>query len=131
MKPERSLPCLEETATGPYPESDKSSPYLPHPISLIFILMLSSNPCLGLRVVSSLQVFLHLKLRSDIYIGRHQSDICQQIQLDTKLTWKVILSLIPKQTKRFIVQKVGTRYKIHISLVVTTSAGTFLHMVYV
>jgi hypothetical protein len=30
MEPEVSLPCAQEPSTGPYPESDKFSPY--HPI---------------------------------------------------------------------------------------------------
>jgi len=29
MGPEGSLPCLQEPAAGPYPESDASSSYLP------------------------------------------------------------------------------------------------------
>jgi hypothetical protein len=29
MEPEGSLLCLQEPATGPYPEPDKSSPHLP------------------------------------------------------------------------------------------------------
>jgi len=29
MQPEDSLPCSEESAAGPYPEPDESSPYLP------------------------------------------------------------------------------------------------------
>jgi hypothetical protein len=29
MEPEGSLPCLQEPATGPYPESDQSSPHPP------------------------------------------------------------------------------------------------------
>jgi hypothetical protein len=28
MQPEGSLPCSQEPATGPYPESDASSPHL-------------------------------------------------------------------------------------------------------
>jgi hypothetical protein len=29
MKPEGSLPCSQQTATGPHPEPDESSPHLP------------------------------------------------------------------------------------------------------
>jgi hypothetical protein len=29
MEPEGSLPCLQEPATGPYPDSDKSNPHTP------------------------------------------------------------------------------------------------------
>jgi len=29
MEPEGSLPCLQQPATGPYPEPDASSPHLP------------------------------------------------------------------------------------------------------
>lgn len=29
MEPESSYPCLQETATGPYPELNKSSPHPP------------------------------------------------------------------------------------------------------
>jgi len=29
MKPECSLPCFQESATGPYPEPDASSTYIP------------------------------------------------------------------------------------------------------
>jgi hypothetical protein len=34
METEESIPCSQEPATGPNPESDKSSP-LPHPTSLL------------------------------------------------------------------------------------------------
>jgi hypothetical protein len=29
IEPEGSLPCLQQSSTGPYPEPDRSSPYYP------------------------------------------------------------------------------------------------------
>jgi hypothetical protein len=46
-EPESSLPCSEESATGPYPESDEPGPY-PCPISPRSILILLFNLRLGL-----------------------------------------------------------------------------------
>jgi hypothetical protein len=44
MKPEVSLPCLQQPAIGPYLEPNESSPHPPtHPISLRSILILSSH----------------------------------------------------------------------------------------
>jgi hypothetical protein len=34
MEPEGSLPCLQESCTGPYPEPDQSKPY--HPILSLY-----------------------------------------------------------------------------------------------
>jgi hypothetical protein len=42
MEPEGSLPCSQESVTGPYPKSDKSV-IPPHSISLRSILISSSN----------------------------------------------------------------------------------------
>jgi hypothetical protein len=47
-EPEGSLPCSQETSTGPYPELDWSSPYQSHSVSLRYILILSTHLCLGL-----------------------------------------------------------------------------------
>jgi hypothetical protein len=58
MKPEGSLLCTQELATGPYPESDESSPHLPTPISLRSIwIVLPFCQCIIFHVVSSLLVF--------------------------------------------------------------------------
>jgi hypothetical protein len=46
MEHEGSLPSLQELSTGPYPEPDQSNPS--HPISLSFILILSTHLRLGL-----------------------------------------------------------------------------------
>jgi len=48
MEPEGSLPSSQESATGPSPVPDSSSPHLPHTISLIFNLILSFHLCLYL-----------------------------------------------------------------------------------
>jgi hypothetical protein len=48
IEPEGSLPCSQQPSTGPYPESDQSSPIPPHPMSLRSILILSTHLRLGL-----------------------------------------------------------------------------------
>jgi hypothetical protein len=46
---QKLITCPQEPSIGPYSEPDQSSRYQPpNPISLRFILILSSNPCLGL-----------------------------------------------------------------------------------
>jgi hypothetical protein len=42
MEHKGSLPCSQESSTGPYPKPDESSPYHPIPISLISIFSLLS-----------------------------------------------------------------------------------------
>jgi hypothetical protein len=49
MEPEGSLPRSQEPATCSCPQQDKSSPFLPHPTSVTFILILSSRPRLRLQ----------------------------------------------------------------------------------
>jgi hypothetical protein len=46
MEPECSLLYSQEPSTSPYPEPDQTMP--PHPISLRFILILSTHLRLGL-----------------------------------------------------------------------------------
>jgi hypothetical protein len=53
MEPEASLPCSQEPATGPYPESDESNPHVS--LCLFIFNILPSTP--GFQVVSSSQVF--------------------------------------------------------------------------
>ena len=48
MEPEGSLPRSQVSATRPYPEPTRSSPYPPHPTSWRSILILSSHLRLGL-----------------------------------------------------------------------------------
>jgi hypothetical protein len=48
MEPEGSLLCSQEPSTGPYPETDQSSPYHPIPSHLRSILILFTNLRLGL-----------------------------------------------------------------------------------
>jgi hypothetical protein len=48
MGPEGLLPCSQEPATSPYPESDVSIPHLPNPISLRSSLILTYYHRLGL-----------------------------------------------------------------------------------
>jgi hypothetical protein len=47
MEPVGSILCSQEASTGPYPEPYQSTPS--HPISIRFILILSTNPRLGLH----------------------------------------------------------------------------------
>jgi hypothetical protein len=45
MEPGGSLPCSQEPATRPYPETDEYCPH-PHPVYIRSILILSSHICL-------------------------------------------------------------------------------------
>jgi hypothetical protein len=57
MEPETSLPCSQVHATGPYPESDESSPHLPTLVLLGPFWYYSPIYALVFQVVSSLKVF--------------------------------------------------------------------------
>jgi hypothetical protein len=83
MEPEGSLPCSQEPATGPSPESDELSPY---PVTLFiqnYILTLSDICAKVSEVVSSLQIFqakfcMHCSgcvLRQDMTLGNGPIDV--------------------------------------------------------
>jgi hypothetical protein len=57
MELDSSLPCSQEPATGPYPETDESSPH-PHPIPQKSILILFFHLCLDLIRGLFFEVFL-------------------------------------------------------------------------
>jgi hypothetical protein len=48
MEPEGSLPCSQESSTGPYCEPDQASPYHPMPSLLRSILLSPTHLRLGL-----------------------------------------------------------------------------------
>jgi len=56
MKFEGQLPCLQEPATGPFPEPDESNPH-PH-IRSRSVLIFSSNLCLGVLAGAKCDIFL-------------------------------------------------------------------------
>jgi hypothetical protein len=48
IEPENSLPCSQESSTGPYPKPDQCSPYQPILSRLRFTFTLSTHLCFGL-----------------------------------------------------------------------------------
>ena len=70
MEPESSLPHSQAHATWPYPEPEKSKPWLPGPLFLISILMLSSH----LRICLPSNLFSSVPLTETLY-APHMSPI--------------------------------------------------------
>jgi hypothetical protein len=73
MELEISLQCSQQPATGPYPESDASSPHPHHPVSLRSSLILFSHVRVGLPSGSCHQDMARPRVadrRDDIKIWR-------------------------------------------------------------
>jgi hypothetical protein len=82
MEPEGSLPYSQEPYTSPYPEPDISSPYHPHPISLRFILILSTQLRLGLRS----GLFLSSFPTNILYVFRFSPFVLHALPISSSLT---------------------------------------------
>jgi hypothetical protein len=75
MEPEGSLPCSQQPATGPYPESDKSNLHPPKPISMKYILILSSHLYLIIIIIIII-IIITMEIMFFVSTGLIATEIC-------------------------------------------------------